>query len=83
MLGHLPACIICEDTQYALSLSHSVLHHEPRGPSTKFCLTSALQAKLAQEAMLALEQGMDGGMRQALGQAPDIILPRMSALQLP
>ncbi|KAK9908206.1 hypothetical protein WJX75_004272 [Coccomyxa subellipsoidea] len=41
----------------------------------------SLQAKLAQEAMQALELGADGGMRQALHQAPDIILPPSSATQ--
>lgn len=44
---------------------------------------ACIQAKLAQEAMLALESGADGGMRQALRQAPDIILPPMQSLHLP
>lgn len=42
-----------------------------------WCLCT--QAKLAQEAMQALELGADGGLRQALHQAPDIILPPSSA----
>ncbi|EIE21374.1 hypothetical protein COCSUDRAFT_56593 [Coccomyxa subellipsoidea C-169] len=39
-----------------------------------------LQAKLAQEAMQALELGADGGMRQALHQAPEIIIPPSSSV---
>ncbi|CAL8463180.1 g2714 [Coccomyxa elongata] len=43
----------------------------------------SLQGKLAQEAMQALELGADGGMRQALHQAPDIIIPPSSSVPFP